>query len=576
MSYIVVMGNITVPNITEISFRNNLFTYNPRGLIAPHLDGYNRIPAVATVRTRTNVEDFYRFNAPLIIFKKIKGIDEKKQALLTLGYMFNTTYNDNAAALAMGTLIGLGYLPVFLGVCQSFTAAMGNSAEAMGYEYLIGASDLSEFFNFPFKNINKAKNTHGLNFKDFRDNLVSGTLSGKYVGKIKTNIGNGEEVLGRAPFLCEMLNTILEGLPAYQEYKKQVQYPIFSDFQTAVAQLGQDALVGGIAGSEDYTALLAAKAVATIKIPRGKYESDDSAEAIKTYTLESTLTTLANAVGENLNFKEVLQAMTPHIFYEVGFREDTGEFFYRRSGAAGAKQSFQNPFLPASVIPVGSIVEYQKIWGGKLGETVASQVHGQTQLDIKHFAPYVQLGEQNLKKFGSSQFRQNMFGQLNTFFYDIENPVKLKNTEEFCGDSRHYRIKAGDDITPRTGTNRSFTSLTGVRRGESLPFVQNMANYTSKYNHAFPYIIWIGCSTYFMAPLGASVQPLIFPHTASALGLSSGRLSVTRDAFTSIEALNSYRIAGKALQVTFRSDGAYDEKYYLALTHAGQGFQQAR
>jgi len=121
------------------------------------------MPASCVIRTKSNVEDYFRMNSPLVVLKKIgKSPAEVANALAVYGYLGATKWHGDAITSniavygQMATLIVMGYIPVFLGVTRSFHTAASTSADSATYEHIIAGQDLQTFMHnrFDFDQVN--------------------------------------------------------------------------------------------------------------------------------------------------------------------------------------------------------------------------------------------------------------------------------------------------------------------------------------------------------------------------------------------------------------------------------------
>lgn len=572
-NYIVIMNNIVVPSVVGIEVKKNMINVNPRGILDIHLNGSEFMPGTAVIRTKTNVEDFFRINTPLIVGKRITTDSELAQALHVLSYMNTMRYSDSKAQAKLLACIAAGVLPVFMGVCSTFQTSYQGAGEFAGYDFLIGGTDYGTFLAQPYGNLDI----------DIHNDIIK-KIPAQYTDDVATRGGiQSRYYVGRQPFVCTAVNEFIQRLPMYQEFRRST---------AGAVRILQDLAVTAITGTEpiDLATLMLLKQASGLKVPVERFES--TTEAIKVPDLETLMTFGIPPSDEiiqaqvrqgelarpyNMNWAFLLGLITPDTFYETFVREDTGEFVFRRASWMGdrllSKQKFQNP-VPHIILPEHSISTYQKLWGGKMGEVPQSMVFGTLRMAVGNgLVTQTAIGEDNRAKFGDRTYEVDPFNGLHSMTeYDngtvsgqLANPDNaLTFTDVFCA-SRYYDTRS--DGLPVSDINISGGRLQPSRLNDHA---QRMMSWICKYYHSYPYVTWVGFNSYFMAPLGAMARPAFKPTAASAAGvLNAAGAGISP--FASIEALSLQRIVGKVLSVGLREDGSYSEEYFLLLGNAGTG-----
>jgi len=599
--YVVSMGDIIIPNVVEITMLKNMINMNPRGIIDVDLwadiaSGF--MPGICVIKTRTNVEDYFRYNTPFCVIKKIQGRGEVLNFITaSLSYLSKVKYfGKTVGATKDGQklydsfvkLLAFGYISVFIGVVKTFHQATSSSGNNAGYEFIIGAQDLGSFLEFPFVNKTAINTkTQSGNRKidvipafystpDPNDAIWTckrmeiGVHSKKFSARLMNN-GIGEDVVGRTPFIHSILQYNLDNSPQYEDYYKKL----------SILSLKPIVGLSSTPEADEIGALYLMKSLGELKVPiSGEHQNSTiPAEAIPEHIAQQITET---NIHPNTSISNIIRDITPKYFYETFVREDTGEFIFRRANWYGDKnflqirQSFQNPITPI-VPPWGSLVTYQKLYGGKMGENAAYKVGTITQFGfadvITGFA-----SDKNFSKFGQKINRDfeifpnpncHTYNAKSTTFIDKSNgnPINnLQTTWQFFG-SDYYKIN--DNLVSWTGISKPDSPTPKEAAGK------RMINWMSKYLHSHNYYLWMGFSTYFIAPIGSVVfipsLPLINQHAPSLVPLPALGDATT---MTSGEESGYYRIVGKCLKVAYREDGSYSEEYNILCANCGLGMKQ--
>jgi hypothetical protein len=589
--YIVGMGQIIVPNVTEISIMKNLINMNPRGAIDTELWAENLIPGVCFVRTSSNVEDWYRYNAPFFVLKKISGGTEAIGFLSeAFTHLRNTKYYENFSAGLM-SLISLGYMPVFIGATRAFQQQTSTGGTGFGYDCLISAHDLTTFLMMPFQDISsnyiipfEHNATNNLQKTIMSNERMSeGVIKKSFIGNLYlNNAGNGpfKRVVGRGPFVTSLCQFAMDNNAAYKSYLKQLN----TSFSTLIGALTKPDV-------DEVAALIAMKSLGRLKVAisgehqtsaRGAMDSEN-AEAILVDDVKHVYVSSGGQGRYNKGFNELLANLTPKYFYETFVREDIGEFVFRRASWIPAqnfsilgrqRQPFQNP--SPIVIPWGSLIAFQKLYGGKINEVLGDRIAGNMIIDAGADTLASRVGDKNIEKFGGKLIKgEDIFHEISTINYDPKSTINigggntskamLNVTLDFCG--KEY-FNTGNVLTDDLFANKNLIS------SEKFNSMSRMSSWITKFNHSYNYFTWLGFSTYFMAPIGASIIiPSIVPgQTVHPPSIASPIQPLLQPGFTSPEYRYQYRICGKGLKVSYRYDGAYTEEYYLLCSNSGLGF----
>jgi hypothetical protein len=570
------MNNIIVDNVVEVEVKKNMMNINPRGIIDTHLDGKEFMPGTAIVRTTSNIEDFFRLNTPFIIANKVTDSNQIAASLAALSYMPLTKYNEKVAGVKLMATVGAGFLPIFIGVCAGLQTVFVNSADYVGYEYIIGAFDLSLFLMQPYNN-------QPVNFvakkiidpSSFPD-PPKYSVPKEYMDHTSSNGMVDIPMVGRQPFVCTAIAEFLDKCPQYRSYVKNTTSPL---------KMVTDTLTPLVSGTEpmDIPKIIGLKQSALLKVPIEKFEAQT--EAVPVTFLESVTRfgvsgrfAPSTPVPENLNWHYLLGVITPGPFYETFIREDTGEFVFRRAGWINNKggfprQKFQNPPVPI-IIPRHSVMTHQKLWGGKMGENALISAFGEFSVNLHQYVATGRIGPQNIDKFGTSSLTSRPFDNVDSFSNDGNINMGTRNnpltfTDVFCA-SDYFKLS--DELK-----TFSWGAKTGLLPGpprlrkrytDNLP---KMLSWIAKYQHTYPFVMFLGFNNYFMAPLGAPLSLPLAASPASLAGLTS-IASAANNPFVSLEAASSYRIIGKIYKKSMRKDGSFSEEYYLLLGNTVPGF----
>jgi len=583
-SYFVIMGAIIVPTVTNITVLKNMMNFSPRSILSISLSGEGgQMPmGSCTIHTRTNVQDFFKINDVLMVIKRAGSAAEIAQAVAALSYMGGIRYNDSTAQAKLLAMVSAGYLPVFMGATAGFHSVWVSNANYTGYEYIVSAYDFTAYLNNTVMNltINDEPKVR------YNASMIAEKLrksNSAYIGEKTINNKHVETLVGRQAFINSGIDLFLNHEKQYKGYKNNLNLT------------PRDILPGAEGNQFDVSRMAEAgliKQCATFKVP-SSFEAKQ--EAVPYKLLESLfrvgMVTDSNRI-DNLNWIHILENLAPAPFYESFVREDTGEFVCRRAGwinkkMGAVRQKYQNPSLPIYA-PLNNMIDYEKLSGLKYGSTPLVNTPGQYQFNPSKLGSVsFDLGEQNQLRFGKSKISQDysLFRSVHTMFSkgspSLENRDNAFVFSDLFFSDKHYT----DDVYPlKSNSNISYDDDELRTRAETT--AEKMMSWFAKYYYGMNYALWVGFSTYFVAPLGAPMQLTVPATQASVYGTAvtglaaievatrnSGIFSGSTDAFTSFEALSSYPILGKTLSVAVREDGSYQEEYHLLLGHTAPGFR---
>lgn len=601
--YVVILGNVIVPVVTEITMMKNLLNDNPRGVIDVSLAG-TVPPGYLIVKTKTNIEDFFRLNIPLILLKKLptQGSMAAESNLFDIAAYAHLTYTKyyDFQNITFAPIIALGYLPVFVGVAKSYHTVYGNSGDSVDYINILSGLDLGSFLYEPVSSLPSKKfgkkdpdpdDTNKWMFRSPEAGIESVVSNPNFNNISRGKMSSAADAVARQEFTNATVAWLLSLMPQYKKY-----------LNTGLGTVGgvASAAYSGFTSDEITSALLPllSKGILGLKVPK---DAEPIQEAIPLHSIESNfqriidgdnIVTSQESENANGTIADLIKQLCPNFLYESFVREDTGEFVFRRASwmptaklsSLGVKQIFLNPRLPV-VMPTKSIKVYQKVYGGRLGEVVGDEVYTRVGFVIDQDKMEYQMGPKNRQKFGSALFYDPwIFGTHSNIHTFREDELvqqyglkKLVNSSEFYAD-QYYKI--ADTLKPTSDKN-PFETFSQSNKGGAKKIKEasdNIATWIGKYHHSVGAMIWLGYSTYFPCPLGSTVAwPIAgIPANTLSQGLNSLQNLVGKDPFVSYEFLTTYRIIAKSLKIQYRYDGSYTEDYNLLLGNALTGMEMSK